>query len=439
RGEVVYAVYRALTHALSPLMRLHLRWRRFRGREHPLRWQERLGCPSARRPDGRLIWFHAVSLGEGLAAIPIIKRCLQSIPGLTVLMTTTTTSAFEVIKCRLPSCCIYQFSPLDIPSSIDNFLQYWRPDAVVLMESELWPNLIMGASRNGIVLALLNARVSADSFRRWSHPVTFPLITLLLSRFSLILPLSTTQGIRLQLLQAPPSVVNYCGDLKSVVDIDDTEDGSGLPDDIRSQLSRRKVWMASSIHEGEEQVFMNAHNVLQRKHPDMLSIIVARQPHHGRDVTQKLEEHGVRVALRSRGDCITSGNSIYVVDSLGELRNLYGLTPVAVIGGSFFPGLSGHNVSEAAAAGCAVLTGHFFESNHRPHVGHFSHVVAKMQRVEPLSVLQVRDEEQLVRAVDLLFDDPVVLKARRDAARRAYLALSEGVVEDVFEMLRWCV
>lgn len=431
RGNIVYKLYRALTYGISPLIRIHLRWRKIRGREHPLRWPERLGCPSAPRPAGRLIWFHAVSLGEGMAAIPVIKCCLERRPDVTVLMTTTTVSAFEVIKERLPSNVIYQFAPLDMPSSMDVFLQYWRPNAIMLMESELWPNLIMGAARNGIALALLNGRISSKSFQNWSHPVTLPLIKLMLSKFSLILPLSTIQGIQLQLLQAPPSIINYTGDLKcAIAELVTSAEVKKSLKDFQTQLSHRKVWMASSIHKGEEKVFIEVHKILKQKHPDLVTIIVPRKPHHGQDIALKLLEEGTSVALRSRGDSLTHEASIYVVDSLGELRDFYSLTPIAVVGGSFLPGLAGHNISEASAAGCAVLTGH--------HVGHFSHMVAEMQHVNPLSVLQV-SHDQLVEAVNELFVDAKILEARRVAARQAYRTLSYGIVEKLWEMLHYHV
>ncbi|KAL6559256.1 hypothetical protein OROHE_006625 [Orobanche hederae] len=360
-GEIIYKIYRALTYSISPLLRLHLRWRRFRGREHPLRWRERLGRPSAPRPAGRLIWFHAVSLGEGLSAIPVIKCCLERRPDVTVLMTTATTSAFDVIKNRLPSNVIYQFAPLDMPSAMDAFIQYWRPNAVMLMESELWPNLIMGAARTGVALALLNGRMSTKSFRNWSHPVLLPLMTLMLSKISLILPLSTVQGIHFQLLQASPFSINYSGDLKyAMAAFENSEGDKKSLEEFQAQLSHRKIWMASSIHKGEEDVFIGAHNMLKRKHAEILTIIVPRQTQHGQDIAQKLRKEGICVALRSHGDNPTPETSIYVVDSLGELRDFYKLSPIAVIGGSFLLGSAGHNISEAAAAGCAVLTGYFF-------------------------------------------------------------------------------
>ncbi|KAL2250717.1 UNVERIFIED_CONTAM: putative 3-deoxy-D-manno-octulosonic acid transferase, mitochondrial [Sesamum indicum] len=454
RGEAVYRIYRALTYCVSPLVHLHLRWRKFRGREHSLRWRERLGCPSAPRPTGRLIWFHAVSL-----AIPVIKCCLEMRPDVNVLMTTTTASAFEVIKNRLPSNVIYQFAPLDIPSAVDSFLRYWRPNAVMLIESEIWPNLIMGAARNGqsylvydnvifrclvgynesmnnhwshvflsfhsftrlvlgafdvpIALTLLNGRMSTTSFRNWSHPVILPLITLMLSKFSLILPLSTIQGINFQLLQAPPFIIHYPGDLKcAIANFDISEGETKSLEEFQAQLSHRKVWMASSIHKGEEKVFIGAHNMLKQKHADILTIIVPRQPQHGQDLALKLREEGATVALRSRGDNITPGTS--------ELKDFYRLTPIAVIGGSFLKGSAGHNIAEAAAAGCAVVTGH--------HVGHFSHMVAEMQRVPG---------EKLVEVVNQFFDNFKILEAHRVAAKQAYHALSSGIVKKLWEMLHF--
>ncbi|XP_073140743.1 probable 3-deoxy-D-manno-octulosonic acid transferase, mitochondrial isoform X1 [Henckelia pumila] len=428
RGVIVYKIYRALSYGISPLVHLHLWWRKFRGREHPSRWRERLGMPSVCRPNGRLVWFHAVSLGEGLAAIPVIKCCLERRPDVTVLMTTTTASAFEVIKNILPSNVIYQYAPLDLPTAVDTFLHYWKPNAIMLIESELWPNLIMGAARNNIALSLINGRMSQKSFRNWSRPLVLPLITLMLSKFSLILPLSTTQGIHFQLLQATPFIINFCGDLKfAFQDFDISKRNKRDLDEFQAQLINKKVWMASSIHKDEEEVFIGAHNSLKKKHPDLVTIIVPRQPRHGQAIALKFQKEKVCVGLRSRNDKLTAGTNLYVIDSLGELREFYRLTPIAVIGGSFSPGLTGHNIAEAAAAGCAVLTGY--------HIGHFRHMVLEMQRSNPLSVIQVSGEK-LVEAISNLFGDAKLLEARREASMRAYHDLSRGIVENVWRMLQ---
>ncbi|XP_061337698.1 probable 3-deoxy-D-manno-octulosonic acid transferase, mitochondrial isoform X3 [Gastrolobium bilobum] len=432
KGLVVYKIYKALSYGLSPLIRLHLRWRRFRGLEHPRRWPERLGHPSQPRRPGQLVWFHAVSLGEGMIAIPVIKHCIQKRPNLNVLMTITTMSAFEVLSNWLPSEIILQFSPIDTPASIHSFLHYWKPNAIVLMESELWPNLIMDASKNGITLALLNARISEKSFKVWSGPVLLPLISLMLSKFSLIVPLSTEQGIRFQLLQAPPCIINFSGDLKYVIeDFGVNERSRKSIDNLRLQLAQKQVWMASSIHRGEEEIILGVHIVLMQLQPNIMTIIVPRHPQQGREIAKKLEKEGQNVVLRSQHEKFKPGTNIYVVDTLGELRHLYSLTPIAVVGGSFLPGLSGHNISEAAASGCAILTGSCC------HVGHFSHMVLEMQRSNPLSVLQVSGKLELEKALIKLFTNATLLEAHRRAAKEAFRSLSSDIVAEIWSLLNF--
>uniref|UniRef100_A0A0D3EI31 lipid IVA 3-deoxy-D-manno-octulosonic acid transferase n=2 Tax=Brassica oleracea var. oleracea TaxID=109376 RepID=A0A0D3EI31_BRAOL len=428
-GVLVYRLYRALTYSASPFLHLHMRWRRLRGLEHSRRWHERFGHPSAVRPPGSLVWFHAVSLGEGMAAIPVIRRCSEMKPEMTILMTTTTVSAFEVIKKQLPVGVLHQFAPLDTPVAIDRFLGYWKPNAIVIMENELWPNLIMSAAQLRIPLALLNARMSTKSFKRWSSPLLLPLASLLLSKFSLIAPLSTLQGIHFQLLQAPPFVINFSGDLKYVVNKFYVSSGTSESiRDLKAELSDMKVWIASSLHRREEEVILGVHNLLLQSHPDSVVIIVPRHPHHGHQIAQRLRNDGQSVALRSRNENITSKKTnIYVVDTLGELREFYGVAPVAVIGGSFFPELTGHNVSEAAAAGCAVITG--------CHVGHFSHMVKAMQQANPLSITQVSSKLELREAVELLMSNPEILKARQRASKEVYESLSSCIISNVWNLL----
>ncbi|CAI9267986.1 unnamed protein product [Lactuca saligna] len=425
-GEMVYMIYRAITYGLSPLINLHLRWRKFRGLEHPLRWPERLGRPSLPRPPGSLIWFHAVSLGEGMSVVPVIKRCVERRPDVTVLMTTTTASAFEVLKTLLPCDVIYQFAPVDTPAAVNAFLEYWKPYALVLVESELWPNLVLTASANGVMLTLLNARMSTKSFNNWSTPVIRLLTSLMLSKFSLIVPLSNIQAISFQLLQAPPSIINFSGDLKLGTEVNVSQNMRNI-EDLQEDITDRCVWMASSIHKGEEEVMVSVHRALMQKHINILAIIVPRHPDLGQEIALDLQKKGVHVALRSRGDSLTSETSVYVVDTLGELREFYRFTPIAVIGGSFLPGLTGHNISEAAAVGCAVLTGQ--------HVGHFSHMIMAMKRLNPLSVIQVGGGMELEEILDKLLSDPELLEAHRMAAKQTFRALSSGVIENVWNLL----
>ncbi|XP_078427958.1 KDO transferase A isoform X3 [Wolffia australiana] len=390
RGGAAYAVYRATSRAASPLVYLFVQWRRLRGLEHPTRWRERLGEPSFPRPapGTPLLWFHAVSLGEGLSAIPVIKRCVEQRPEIAVLLTVTTVSAFEVIKERLPCGVIFQFAPVDTYDAVNRFLGFWSPDAVFLIESELWPNLIFSSATKG----------------------------------------STMEAIRFQLLSAPPVIINFCGDLKYAVgDFNMSEKELTTLEDLRVDISGRRVWMASSLHCGEEKVFMQIHKALAKIHPALLTIIVPRHVEHGRKIKRELNQQGISAVLRSSVEKISPGTAVYIVDTLGELRTLYRLTPIAVIGGSFLPEMKGHNLSEATAAGCAVLTG--------PFVGHFSNMIRQMSAVDRLSVWQVNGREELLEALKQLLGDDLALEARRAAAKKAFSAVSGDVVSRVWELI----
>ncbi|KAK8971114.1 hypothetical protein KSP40_PGU020192 [Platanthera guangdongensis] len=356
-GRAVYEIYRVASRAISPLLYLHVHWRRLRGLEHWSRWPERFGRPSARRPPGTLIWFHAVSLGEGLAAIPVINHCLQKNPNLLVLMTTTTVSAFEVIKERLPSSVIYQFAPVDTPMAMENFLVYWTPVAVILMESELWPNLIISASRKGISVALLNARMSYKSFRRWSLKISFPLISLMLSKFSLIVALSTAEAIRFQLLNAPPFIIHFAGDLKYAVgNLQLSQNECKSITRLKLQLYKRPVWMAASIHRGEEEVVISVHKELTLAFPNLVTILVTRNPQHGRQLAQALHKKGMHVALRTKTQMVSSSVNLYVVDTLEILQLTCHVTVIFMIQTSFILSLRVHKHNAAQAPGCSNLT-----------------------------------------------------------------------------------
>ncbi|CAM0883641.1 unnamed protein product [Alopecurus aequalis] len=427
-GLALYEVYRAASRAAAPAVLL---WRRLRGLEHPSRWPERLGRPSAARPrpGSPLVWFHAVSLGEVMAALPVVRHCARLHPGLPILLTTTTLSAFEVIKDLLPDAVIYQFAPLDCPDAIESFIGYWKPSLILLMESELWPNLIMFAAAKGIAVALLNARMSLKSFNRWSAHLGLPLISLMLSKLSLVIPLSTTQAVRFQLLHTPPHKIHFAGDLKYAVgDVEAGEKERSTIKGLQQQFKDRPIWMAASIHKGEEEVILRVHDELIKTHPSLLLILVPRHPQDSKNVSlQALKKQKVSFVLRSTMEVVSLNTRVYVVDTLGELRMLYKVTPIAVVGGSFLPSLAGHNFAEAAAAGCAVLTG--------PHVGHFYHMLVELWQINPLAVKQLTGEVELLEALKEMLDDPKALEARQKAAKDAFSIMSDGVVSRVWNLV----
>ncbi|KAF2953393.1 probable 3-deoxy-D-manno-octulosonic acid transferase, mitochondrial isoform X4 [Oryza sativa Japonica Group] len=385
-GRALYELYRAASRAAAPAALL---WRRLRGLEHPSRWPERLGRPSVARPrpGSPLVWFHAVSLGEGMAALPVVRHCARLHPGLPILLTTTTLSSFEVMKDLLPDGVIYQ-----------------------------------------IAVVLLNARMSLKSFNRWSLPLGLQLVSLMLSKLSLVIPLSTIQAVRFQLLHAPPQIIHFAGDLKYAVgDIAAGEKEVAAIEDLQQQFSNRPIWMAASIHKGEDEIILRVHDELTRAYPTLLLILVPRHPEDSKNVSQTLKKQKVNFVLRSTREVVSSNTSIYVVDTLGELRMLYRVTPIAVIGGSFLPGLAGHNISEAAAVGCAVMTG--------PSVGHFYHMLVEMWQINPLAVKQVKGEYELLEALKQLLGDSRALEACQRAAKDAFSFMSDGVVNRVWNLV----
>jgi 3-deoxy-D-manno-octulosonic-acid transferase len=213
----------------------------------------------------------------------------------------------------------------------------------------------------------------------------------------------------------------------AVGDVNVGENEVNKINDLRQHFSNRPLWMAASIHRGEEQVILRVHEELIKMYPTLLLILVPRHPQDCKKFSLALKKQEVNFVLRSTKEVVSSGTRVYMVDTLGELRMLYRVTSVAVIGGSFLPGLAGHNISEAAAAGCAVVTG--------PHVGHFYHMLLDMWQINPLAVKQVAGEFELLQTLKELLGDAETLGACQRAAKDAFSIMSHGVVNRVWNLV----
>ncbi|KAH9566084.1 hypothetical protein CY35_04G111700 [Sphagnum magellanicum] len=311
-GALLYAC------CISPLFYLRLLSRRATGREQYLTWSVRCGYPSLSRPSGPLLWFHAVSIGEGMAAIPVICRCIQARPIVNILMTTSTVTAHSLLEKCLPPGVLLQFAPVDTPLAVERFLSHWHPQAAVFMESELWPNLLLASALKG----------------------------------------STKEAVRFQILGASPFVIHFAGNLKYACGAGDANKKFGLSLELKNALVGRQIWLAASTHVEEEEAIIRIHQNLSSWLPSLLTIIAPRHPARGHSIRTQLQQQGFHVAQRSQGDPVLTSTDVYIADTLGELKEFYSLAPVAFVGGSLVEGLSGHNLAEAAAAGCVVLTGH---------------------------------------------------------------------------------
>jgi 3-deoxy-D-manno-octulosonic-acid transferase len=410
-------LYRAATPPLGPLVHVYLKRRLKRGKEDPSRFRERQGLSGKVRPPGPLVWIHAASVGEATAMLVLIERLLRERPALQILVTTGTVTSARLLETRLPSRAWHQFVPVDLPHWIGRFLDHWRPDLALWVESELWPNLVWETHARGVSMVLLNGRLSARSYMRWRF---FPgLIRPVLGAFTLCLAQDRVQAERLRSLGAGKIAV--AGDLKAAAD--------ALPVDalqlenLRQQIGRRPVWLAASTHAGEEEIVAGVHRELALIRPDLLTMIVPRHPARGDAIARMLTDRGLRPARRRHGEPITGRTDIYLADTMGELGLFYAVAGISFVGGSLVA-KGGHNPFEAARLDCAVL--------HGPDVSNCVGMAAELDAAGAAET--VSNAGELASAVSALLADPH-LRAERAAAGMRVAAAGVGVLDAVLTRL----
>ncbi|MEQ8247539.1 MAG: 3-deoxy-D-manno-octulosonic acid transferase [Alphaproteobacteria bacterium] len=358
-GTLGLSSYRVAGYLAGPVVRRKLRQRMALGKEDPQRIGERLGHTRADRPSGTLVWVHAASVGEGLAALLLIDEIHKRHTALRFLLTTSTVTSANLLASQLPPFVIHQFAPVDLPMVARRFLDHWQPDAALLLESEFWPNLLLGLAHRAIPAALVNGRVSPDSYARWS--ALRPVIADLLACFEVCLGQSDRDAEYLRALGALHVVAT--GNIKDAsppLGVDKT-----TLDAVQAAVGDRPRWIAASTHAGEEVVVAETHHALLHRFPNLLTIIVPRHPERGAEVCRTLDARGTTAALRSRGEEIGRDTTVYIADTLGEMGLWYRLCPIAFIGKSLI-GRGGQNPLEPARLGCALLMG--------PHMSNFQQI-----------------------------------------------------------------
>jgi 3-deoxy-D-manno-octulosonic-acid transferase len=350
-----------------------LGWRARRGKEDAGRLAERRGLPGRARPTGRLVWMHGASVGEALSLVGLVDGMIAR--GFSVLVTTGTRSAADLIGRRLPAGAVHQYMPLDAPRWVDRFLAHWRPDLALVAESEIWPNTVLGLHRHGIPLLVVNGRMSEGSYRGWAR--TPRTAEALLARIAICL----------------------------------------------AQTDADAVWVAASTHPGEDAMAARAHARLKERWPRLLTIVVPRHPHRGGDVAACAGAEGLTSARRSQGGRPHGGVDLYVADTLGELGLFYRLGRIVYLGGSLVPH-GGQNPIEPTRLRAAVL--------HGPHIHNFTQVYAALD--EAGGALTVTDADALAKTLDaLLADGPRIAAMSR--AGEAALQPFEGAVARTLAVL----
>ncbi len=401
------AIYWAATGLLEPLAPILLRRRAQNGKEDVSRMAERLGHATIARPQGPLVWLHGVSVGESLSLLALISALRARRPDLAILVTSGTVTSAEVLARRLAADVIHQFAPIDTPGAAARFIEHWRPGAALFVESELWPNLIGAACASGVRLGLLSARMTKTSASGWSKvPAS---ARSLLKSFELILPQDAQTEARLIELGAS---VNGRLNLKLVGEAPPVDLGTVA--ELRAGLGGRKALLAASTHPGEEPLIAEAFRAAAAgSGPDVL-VVAPRHPERGAQVALELQRLGFNVARRASGEALGSQTTAYVVDTLGELGAFYVAAEAVVMGGSFVPGVGGHNPIEAARLKSAIITG--------PYVHNAHEIYAEM--LAEGAVIQVEDPAALSRHIQDLSTDPKM--ARRLAAAASAFAGRQG-------------
>lgn len=417
------ALYTGLTWTLAPAIRLYLKKRVTAGKEDPARLEERFGRPGRARPEAPLVWAHAASVGEAISMLPLVEGLLTARPGLQVLVTTGTVTSARLLESRLPPGAFHQYVPVDLPMAVERFLDHWRPDLVLWAESEFWPNLLTRIDGRRTPIVLVNGRVSARSFDKWRRAgLLRPLIRRMLASFTLCLAQGHQDGEYLKALGGDQ--VRCHGNLKFAV--------PALPADaielqaLRHEIGDRPVWLAASIHLGEDAAIIKADAALRVRFPDLLTLVVPRHPVRGPEIAALARaESGqaMTIGQRSAGDRPAPGVGLYVADTLGEMGLWYRLASIVLMGGSLVPH-GGQNPIEPAKLGAAIL--------HGPHMENFSEIIGGLTACGGARL--VPDAPRLADIVAGLLDDPPASRAMADAAGR-FAAGEEQVLKRVMAEL----
>ena len=413
------AAYRLAGRAMRPVADALLTRRLRAGKEDPERIEERRGLPSLPRSAGRLVWLHGASVGESLSILPLIDRLSAQAPDDRFLVTTGTVTSARLMAERLPRGAVHQYAPVDQPAYVARFLDHWRPDAALFVESELWPNLIAQTHAHGAAMALVNGRISPRSFEGWRRRPAAA--RTLLGAFSVILAQDEANAARLSALSGREAVL--AGNLKHAA--------APLPADasalhrLSEAVGGRPCWLAASTHAGEEEAVLDAHRQVARDVPGVLTVLAPRHPQRGDEVARLIEAAGLRYARRSAGDLPSPEDEVYLADTLGELGLLYRLADIAFVGGSL-SGTGGHNPLEPARLSCAIVTG--------PDLFNFTEVYEGMRAAGGCAL--VRNGRDLSASLLRLLRDAQTREEMAGHASRWAEDAARAVLDDVTAALR---
>jgi 3-deoxy-D-manno-octulosonic-acid transferase len=416
-------LYSVLVTLLAPVAFVAALARGLRQPEYRRGPSERFGYGRTLRE--RSIWLHAVSLGEVSAAATVVRELRARHPGVPFVLTTATQTGRARATELFGADVDVRFLPYDTPGSVARFLSRIRPRIAIVMETELWPNLLYACAGRGIPVAIASARLSARSvsrYRRFGR-----LFTDAVAQTSLVAAQTEEDARRFIDVGADPARTHVAGNVKF-----DMQLGAAVIERGRAlraeYLGARPIWVAGSTHAGEEDALVAAHAELGRTVPDVLLVLVPRHPQRFEGVAGMLSRRGVRFDRRSRAESVQTASQVLLVDAMGELTALYAAADVAFVGGSLVP-IGGHNLLEPAALGVPVITG--------PYTANSAGIARQL--IASGGALEVSDSAALAGVLHRLFAYPVERERMGGRARefverhRGSLARLLALIEPLLE------
>lgn len=417
---MVRQLYSALHYLALPYIFLRLAWRGHRNPGYWERWGERFGRIPALAGDRPTLWIHAVSVGEVQAAVPLVRALGGHGRDYRIVVTTTTPTGRERVQQALGASVVHRYAPYDLPDAVRRFLARVRPQLVIIMETELWPNILYQCSRSGIPVMLANARLSAQSKARYRRIATTA--GRMLASISCIAAQTRQDAERLVSLGAHPDRVHVTGNTKFDV---------RLPASLgeQAQVLRRcfgvdrGVWIAASTHDGEERQVLEAFDRVRTLLPDSLLVLVPRHPERSQSVAALAKRKGHVTVMRSESPESCASVSVFIGDTMGELPLYYAASDVAFVGGSLVRE-GGHNMLEPAALGIPVLFG--------PYVHDVSEISERLSEVG--AGLRVEDKNALASAVVEYMQD-ANLRHVAGQRGREFVKQNRGALERVMTLV----
>ncbi len=416
-------LYGFLIALLAPLYRLVILPKRLKkGKEDPQRYLEKFGHISLEKnPDQKCVWFHAASVGESLSLLKLTEAFIKEHPTWDILLTTGTMTSAKIVEQRFPKKVIHQYAPLDFKPAIKRFLAHWKPDLMVWVESELWPNLIFEAHKQEIPLVLLNMRLSTRSFKRWVFLRSVFLD--LLNCFDLVL--TQTKELDQSLKHIGYKKSAFCGNLKYAADHPSYKEKDLLA--LQKAFKGRPHWMAASTHKGDEEIVLQAHKDLQKTKKNTCLVLVIRHPHRCEDVEHLIQSQGFSVQRYSTWQQSTKAsfkNDVLLVDQMGMMGLFYEQASFVLVGGSLVDNIGGHNILEPMRQNCVAL--------HGPYMGNFKEIVADATAAKASRL--VMDSRDLAHSLVELMDTPKTAQAYTKKATQ-FLMQQTKVLSMILERL----